>query len=461
MNKSSGRENSSSSMKRRDFLRILTSAAAIVGIKGPFDYARAAITPGEKGIYITNMYRTKLMGVGGIIVRLETNKGITGYGECRDLDSAAQSTLSSLAPYIVGMNPTQVDKVYNQMLLHYTLPTTFYNQQTLGTGAISGIEMACWDIIGKVYNVPIWKLLGPKYRDKIRMYADTDSNSNTLIDARVAKGFTWYKCDMYLDNVTPSGHSHSYTQNSYGYNPITIDSTGLSQMQAYLQSYRDKLITYGEPFASAPIGSDHYQGYNKTSGTYTNQIDVASAIALADALKGIAMGGYIEDVIDWGWNDANGDPVVKMVTDGTDALTFTGEDMFGYDQFKKFADVKAVDVFHPEPNTAGGIHQTLLVAKYAYSKGIKTAFIYPLIEVVLVVFTADCNVGLTATGCGDQKDDAVCVLIAEVPLRLIAWINVIKDSIGARRVRRIIELLRVAHRYACLSAQSYSHWGGF
>jgi len=361
-------------MKRRDFLRVLTGAAALVGIKGPFDYARAAITPGEKGIYITGMYRTQLSGVGGIIIRLETNKGITGYGECRDLDTGAQSTLSSLGPYIVGMNPTQVDKVYNTMMQHYTLPTTLYDQQLHGTGAISGIEMACWDIIGKVYNVPVWKLLGPKYRDKIRMYADTDSNSNTLIDARVAKGFTWYKCDMYLDNVTPSGHSHSSTKNSYGYYPITINSTGLSQMQAYLQSYRDRLITYGEPYASYAISSDHYQGYNKTSSNYTNQIDVASAIALADALKGISNGGWVEDIIDWYWNDANGDPVIKQVTDGTDMKVHTGEDMFGLDEFKRYADVGAVDFIHPEPNTAGGINQTLLSAKYAYSKGIKTVF---------------------------------------------------------------------------------------
>ena len=365
-----GIENSSSSMKRRDFIRLLTGAAAIVGIKGPFDYARAAITPGEKGIYITNMYRTKLMGMGGIIVRLETNKGITGYGECRDLDNGAQAGLTKYAPYIVGMNPTQVDKVYNTMLQYYTPATNMANQELNGTGALSGIEMACWDIIGKVYNVPLFKLLGPKLRDKIRMYADTDNNRASDINVRIDKGFTWFKSDMYLSNIAMGNYTTANTTNSYGYRPITIDSTGLTRMQEYLQTYRDTLVAAGEPYASAPITSDHYQGYNNS----TSQLSVESAIALADAIKDIAKGGYIEDVIDWYWNDANGDPVIKQVTAGTNALITTGEDMFGYDQFKKYADVSAVDVIHPEPNTAGGIHQTLLAAKYASSKGIKTVF---------------------------------------------------------------------------------------
>jgi L-alanine-DL-glutamate epimerase-like enolase superfamily enzyme len=52
----------------------------------------------------------------------------------------------------------------------------------------------------------------------------------------------------------------------------------------------------------------------------------------------------------------------------------TGEDMFGVDQYKAFADIRACDIIHPEPNTAGGLNQTLLAANYAHSKGMKTAF---------------------------------------------------------------------------------------
>ena len=366
-----GARRSPSFMGRRDFLRTLGAAsagAAGLAALDPFKFARAAITPGQKGIYITALYRTKTtLNNYGFIVRLETNKGITGYGECRDLDSGNQAGLSKYGPIVVGMNPTQVDKVWGAMKQAYTPPTNMADQELSGVGAISGIEMACWDIIGKVYNVPVWKLLGPKLRDKITLYADTDSNSASLINARIAKGFLRYKCDMYMSNIAAGNYTTSSTNNGYGYKEITLNSAGLNQMASYLQAYRNVLVAAGEPYASAPIGSDHYQGYNAT-----NQLSVASAIALANILKPISMGGTVEDIIDWWINGCSGAPS-KAVADGTTMDVQTGEDMFGFDEFKAFIDMGACDIIHPEPNTAGGLSQTLAAAKYAYSKGLKTS----------------------------------------------------------------------------------------
>ena len=368
-----GEKTGPSSVKRREFLRALglttVGAAGLSGILDPFKFARAAITPGQKGIYITALYRTKTtLNSYGYIVRLETNKGITGYGECRDLDSGNEAGLAKYGPIIVGMNPTQVDRVFSAMMQAYTPPSNMANQELNGTGAISGIEMACWDIIGKVYNVPVWKLLGPKLRDKIPMYADTTNSSAAQIDARVAKGFLRYKCDMYLSSIAAGNYTTSSTVNNYGYREITVNNAGLNQMAAYLQGFRTALQAKGEPFASAPIGSDHYQGYNAT-----NQLSVASAIALANKLKPIALGGYVEDVIDWWINGCSGAPM-KAVADAVTIDVMTGEDMFGFDEFKVLADIKACDIIHPEPNTAGGLSQTLLAAKYAHSKGMKTMF---------------------------------------------------------------------------------------
>ena len=164
-------ENGMKNIGRRNFIRTLAGAAALAGIKGPFDYARAATSP---GISITNIYRTRLTATGGwggrtrpwagIIVRIDTNKGITGYGECRDLDWGAQKTLETLAPHVVGKNPTDVENIFNTMMQHFTLPSPekMRDQENMGTGAISGIEMACWDITGKAQKVPVYKLLGDR-----------------------------------------------------------------------------------------------------------------------------------------------------------------------------------------------------------------------------------------------------------------------------------------------------------
>ena len=362
-----------SSMGRRDFLRkagaAAVGAAGLTGIIGPFDFAKAAIGAGERGIYITNIYRTQVSStICGNFVRIETNKGIVGYGECRDLDDESEEWLGKLAPYIVYMNPTQPEKIYNAMLEAWTGPSQISNQEREGTGAISGIEMACWDIVGKVYNVPVYKLLGPRLRDKITMYADTDSNKESDIVSRIEKGFRHYKCDMYLSTIARGNYSTSSTTNKYGYREITINSAGLEQMHDYMEQYREVLQSFGEPYASAPIGSDHYQGYNAT-----NQLSVESAIALADTLKAHNQDGYVEDIIDWWIDDCSGLPS-KEVADATEMRLQTGEDMFGFEQFKPWADIGALDNFHPEPNTFGGLNQTLLAATYAHQKGIRTYF---------------------------------------------------------------------------------------
>jgi L-alanine-DL-glutamate epimerase-like enolase superfamily enzyme len=361
------------SMGRREFLKVLgVSAVAATGITGivtPYEYARAAITPGEKGIYITDIYRTKL-SVGGVLVRLDTNKGISGYGECRDVDPNAAAELSGLKPIILGMNPTQVDKVFNA-IRNYNNPQSDWQRQEEHTGGMCGIEMACWDITGKVYNVPIWKLIGPKLRDKIRLYCDTGQKTVAtlpqFVQTRLNKGFTWFKMDMYLSSLAAGGGYTIGTQkNSYGYYPITINSAGYSKMVQYAQTYRNLIGTY-------PLSSDHYQGYNN----FTQQLEVASAVQLAKSMADPSCqglnGGWMEDIIDWGWKDVQGNPVIKQVHDQTDMPILTGEDMYCLEQYQAQVNAGGVDFIHPDEATAGGIHQSRLAAMDAYAKGVRTA----------------------------------------------------------------------------------------
>ena len=332
---------------------------------GPFEFARAA---GEPGIHITDMFWTQL-SVGGVIVRLDTNKGISGYGECRDVDSSAATELSGLKPVVMGMNPTRVDKVFNAMR-NFNNPQSDWQMQEHHNAGMSGIEVACWDIAGKVHNVPIWKLIGPKLRDKIRLYADTDQKTVATLPQYVQKrldmGFTWFKSDMYLSSLASGHYTVGSSKNSYGYYPISVDSTGLANMQQYAQTYRSLIGTY-------PFSSDHYQGYDN----YTQQLSVESAVALANAMAASdcqgMYGGWMEDIIDWGWKDASGVPVIKQVRDQTDMPILTGEDMYCLDEYKALVDAGAVDIIHPDQASAGGIHQPRLAALYAHTKGIRTA----------------------------------------------------------------------------------------
>jgi L-alanine-DL-glutamate epimerase-like enolase superfamily enzyme len=376
MAKTAGIKISSSTMGRRKFIKMLgvTSVAAtgIGGIIDPFNFARAVITPGEKGIFITDMYRGQLTGCGGVIVRLDTNKGISGYGECRDVDQNSATELSGVRSTVLGMNPTQVDQVFNA-IKNYNDPQSDWRYQEHKTGGLCGIETASWDITGKVYNVPIWKLLGHKLRDKIRIYADTaQKNSSTLpaaVQKRLDMGFTWFKADMYLSSLCIQGSDYTVgsSTNEYGYRPITIYSSGYSKMEAYARQYRSLI---GNTY---PLNSDHYQGYDN----FTSQLSVESAIELAYRMAASDCqgmnGGWMEDIIDWGWKDSQGNAAIKQVTAGTDMPILNGEDMYGFEEFQKEIDEGVVDHIHPDQATAGGIHDPRLAGEYASSQGVGTA----------------------------------------------------------------------------------------
>src|SRR5512135_2839870 len=110
MSNTAGIKICSSFMGRRKFIKMLgvtaISATGISSIIDPFNFARAAITPGEKGIYITDMYVATINGLNATarIIRLDTNKGISGYGECRVEDTNAGTELTKVESTILGMN---------------------------------------------------------------------------------------------------------------------------------------------------------------------------------------------------------------------------------------------------------------------------------------------------------------------------------------------------------------------
>ena len=74
-------------------------------------------------------------------------------------------------------------------------------------GGVCAVEMALWDICGKAYNVPAWQLLGGRYRDKIRLYADTPEADSPEEQLKLIKyrtedqGYTWFKMDVSIDEI--------------------------------------------------------------------------------------------------------------------------------------------------------------------------------------------------------------------------------------------------------------------
>src|SRR6201993_5143257 len=134
------------------------------------------------------------------IIRIDTNQGVYGLGEVRD--GASKNYALMLKSRLLKENPCNVDKLFRKVKQ--------FGGHSRQAGGVCGVEMALWDLAGKAYNVPVYQMLGGKFRDKIRCYADTtESNDPKVYGERLKKrkeqGFTWLKMDLGIDlmaNVT-------------------------------------------------------------------------------------------------------------------------------------------------------------------------------------------------------------------------------------------------------------------
>src|SRR5216683_6478667 len=139
------------------------------------------------------------------LIRIDTNQGLVGWGEVRDGSSDTYALF--LKSRILGENPCNVDKIFRKI-------KQFGGHARQG-GGVCGVEMALWDLAGKAYGVPVYQMLGGKFRDKIRCYADTTESHDPKIygqrlKGRKEEGFTWLKMDLGIDLLhdTPGTLTH-------------------------------------------------------------------------------------------------------------------------------------------------------------------------------------------------------------------------------------------------------------
>lgn len=131
-----------------------------------------------------------------MFLKVETDEGICGWGEpvVEGRARTVETAVNELRPLIIGEDPLKTQHLWQLMY-----KGTFYRGGPVLCSAISGIEMALWDIKGKYYNIPIYQMLGGKCRDNIRMYGHLKpaghagefsvSDMLAITDTRLADGF--------------------------------------------------------------------------------------------------------------------------------------------------------------------------------------------------------------------------------------------------------------------------------
>ncbi len=299
------------------------------------------------------------------IIRIDTNQGIYGLGEVRD--AADERYALMLKSRILGENPCNVE-------LLFKIIKQFGDNGRQG-GGVSGVEMALWDLAGKAYGVPVWQLLGGRYRDKVRLYSYVPVHEWPNMDVAKFKedvkqrlevqGYTWLKFYPSLDiiNKIPGTLVNSKFWSQPKYNEITsfsktkqpftqlqITDKGLEELARYVGTVRD-IIGY-----ETPLSSDGYGNY-----------DVNNCIRVGKALDPFRL-AWFEDMLSWEMTEE-----LKILTEAVETPTITGEDIYLKEGFRKLCDNHAVDLIHPDLATSGGILETKKIGDYAEEKGLAMA----------------------------------------------------------------------------------------
>lgn len=311
---------------------------------------------------ITDMRVTRVLRTP--IIRIYTNQGIVGHGDVRDIGDYRYAMM--LKSRILGLNPCNVEKIFK-------IIKQFGHHGRQG-GGVSGVETALWDLAGKAYGVPVYQMLGGKYRDKVRIYCDTTMSQDPQeyakrMQERVDRGYTALKMDIGISLIEdvegalvnaehwkekPGGLGGwnsipgSYANTKHPFTRVQITEKGIERLMEYLDVMRSQ-IGY-----EIPMGTDHW-----------GHFDVDEAIKLARAAEPYNL-AYMEDLLPWQYTDK-----WREITESSTTPTLTGEDIYMLEGgFKDLIDNQAVNIVHPDPVGAGGLLETKKIGDYAQQHGI-------------------------------------------------------------------------------------------
>ncbi len=338
-------------------------------------------TPSE--LRITDMRFVDIVGMPMhcTLLKIYTNQGLVGYGEVRD--GASKTYALMLKSRILGENPCNIDKLFRRI-------KQFGGQSRQG-GGVCGVEVALWDLAGKAYGIPIYQMLGGKFRDKIRMYCDTDVNGKhhgkdmgEALKNRMDMGYTFLKMDLgigqliqergtlcaplgFLDEMknahrdvrdaknpeekrTMRNRAYDIYNIPHPFTGIHITEKGFDILEQYVSDVRS-VIGY-----EVPLAIDHF-----------GHIGVEDCIKLSHRIEKYNL-AWLEDMIPWQYTNQ----YVKLA--GASRIPIcTGEDIFLKENFRPLLESGGVSVIHPDILTSGGILENKKIGDMAQEHGVAMA----------------------------------------------------------------------------------------
>jgi L-alanine-DL-glutamate epimerase-like enolase superfamily enzyme len=295
------------------------------------------------------------------IIRIDTNQGISGYGEVRDGASKTYALL--LKNRLIGENPCNVDKVFRKIKQ--------FGAPARQAGGVCAVEMACWDLAGKAFGVPVYQMLGGQFRNRVRLYADTDQMRDGVaqghrLKERVDRGISFLKMDFGIELIrdvpgalsVPIGQTtQERAMTMHPFTGVEITDKGIALLEEYVGGVRSIIGM------EVPLSTDHF-----------GHIGVNSCIKLARAMEKWNL-AWMEDMVPWQLGH-----LMKQIADNTTVPILTGEDIYLKEDFVKLIDMGAVDAIHPDLASAGGILETKKIGDYAMEHGVPMAMHFAVVS---------------------------------------------------------------------------------
>ena len=309
-----------------------------------------------------------------MLMRLDTNQGISGYGEIRYDASKTRGLM--LKSRIIGMNPCNIAEIFRKIK----------KQGGFGCagGGVSAVEVACWDLAGKAWGVPVWQMLGGRMRDRVRMYCDTTNmptgkEMGNHLKERMADGWTFLKMDLRANGdgglytgPAPDPTANRPVRRSFagpppGANPQLLPMGAYDPYGEHLFTstfLTERALDWLEEYVATvrgivgweiPIATDHY-----------GHMPIETFIKFARRLDKYNLAWY-EDVVPWFYPDQ-----LRRLKDSCTTPICTGEDVYLCEGFKDLFEKQAISIAHPDLANFGGILETKKLIDLATQHGVAT-----------------------------------------------------------------------------------------
>jgi len=264
------------------------------------------------------------------LVKVSTDAGIDGWGDATEwlrAQAHAHIIVDDLAPLVLGEDPFNIERLWQKMWV-----ASYVGGKDLNV-AITGIETALWDIVGKALNTPVYNLLGGRCHERVRLYYDhCDAYGGGF-----RGGTRWIAGDNSLEGVA----KQAGWIKDQGFTALKMAPVGLAERPAITRSAGleaigatvDKVRTVREVVGDAvDIALD-----------LTNRLDLPSSVALAQALEPYHL-LFLEDPIRQDESPGS----YRRLKDATRTPIGTGENLYTAWSFRNYLELGALDVVLPD-----------------------------------------------------------------------------------------------------------------